>query len=76
MYIHVRIFPKSKEEKILEVKESHFEVYVKEEAKEGKANKRLLEIIRAYFPGAREIKIVSGHLNPSKLLSVNLEEED
>jgi len=75
MYIHVRIFPKSKEEKIEEVKESHFEVHVKAEAKEGKANKRLLEIIRERFPKAREIKIVSGHLNPSKLLSVNLEDE-
>jgi uncharacterized protein YggU (UPF0235/DUF167 family) len=69
MYIHVRIKTKQKEESIKQLSENKFEVSVKEEAKQNRANTRMLELLRDYFH-AKNIKIVSGHHSSSKLLSI------
>lgn len=72
MYIHVRVFPGSKKEEIIQKTDDHFEFKIKEKAERGEANKKVLDIVRQIFPNAREIKIINGHHSPSKLLSVNL----
>ncbi len=69
MYIHVRIKTKQKEENVKQLSENKFEVSVKEEAKQNRANARMIELLRDFFH-VKNIKIVSGHHSPSKLLSV------
>ena len=72
MYIHVRVFPKSKKEEFLEIKESYFEAYIKEEAKRGLANKRVIELIKEKYPESKRIRVINGHHNPNKLISVEI----
>ncbi|MEN9921274.1 MAG: hypothetical protein RLZZ517_252 [Candidatus Parcubacteria bacterium] len=69
MYIHIRIKTKQKVESIAQISETKFEVCVKEEAKQNRANTRMIELIKEYFK-TNKVKIVSGHHSPSKLLSV------
>lgn len=70
MYIHVRIKVKQKNELVHEISELRYEVSVKEEAKQNRANQRMIELLRDYFD-KQNIKIVSGHHSPSKLIAVD-----
>ena len=49
MLIKVKVFPDSKEEKIIKKGKDSFEVFTREKAKEGRANKRVKEILAEYF---------------------------
>lgn len=49
MFIKVKVHPSSKKEEILKKKEDSFEIFVKEKAKEGKANQKLFELLAEYF---------------------------
>lgn len=69
MYIHVRIKTKQKIELIEKVSETKYVVCVKEEAKQNRANTRMIEMIKDYC-NVSVVKIVSGHHSPSKLLSI------
>lgn len=69
MYIHIRIKTKQKIESITKLSDTKFEVSVKEEAKQNRANTRMIELVKEYFK-TNKVKIVSGHHSPSKLLSV------
>lgn len=69
MYIHIRIKTKQKNESIIKISDTKFEVSVKEEAKQNRANTRMIELVKEYFK-TNKVKIVSGHHSPSKLLSV------
>jgi uncharacterized protein YggU (UPF0235/DUF167 family) len=47
---------------------------VREKAKQNMANKRILEIVaREYKINPAQVRIISGHHSPSKLLSVDVE---
>ncbi len=70
MYIHVRIKIKQKIELVHQISETKYSVSVKEEAKQNRANKRMIELLQDYFKKPN-IKIVSGHHAPSKLISVD-----
>jgi uncharacterized protein YggU (UPF0235/DUF167 family) len=70
MYIKVRAIAHAKREIVTEESSDHFKISVKEPAERNLANKRILEIIKAEFPG-KEVKIISGHHSPSKLLAVD-----
>ena len=69
MYIHIRIKTKQKTESITQLSDTKFEVSVKEEAKQNRANTRMIELVKEHFK-SNKVKIVSGHHSPSKLLSV------
>lgn len=72
MYIKVRVTADSKKEKIEKIKEDHFNIWVKEEAKQNMANKRVLELIAATLGiNKNKLKIISGHHSPSKILSIS-----
>ncbi|MCB9805593.1 DUF167 domain-containing protein [Candidatus Nomurabacteria bacterium] len=75
MYIHIKVTTNSKKESVIEIDKDHFDISVKEPAERNRANDRVIEIIREKFPDAKQIKIVSGHHSPSKLLSVNLDDQ-
>jgi uncharacterized protein YggU (UPF0235/DUF167 family) len=69
MYIHVRIKTKQKIELIEKISETKYIVSVKEEARQNRANMRMIEMIKDYC-NVSTVKIVSGHHSPSKLLSI------
>lgn len=69
MYIKVNVIPDSKKEVISKISDDKFEMFIKEPAQDGLANKRVLEILRQYFPN-KSIKIVAGHHWPNKLFIV------
>ncbi|MBU1046653.1 DUF167 domain-containing protein [Patescibacteria group bacterium] len=72
MYIKAKVFPKSKKESIEKVKDFRFEIHIKEKAEKNMANKRVLELLVEYFKiRSKDIKIISGHHHPVKLLSIN-----
>ena len=71
MYIKVHVLPESSEESVTKKGEVVY-VAVKEKAKAGAANRRMLTLIRGYLGGGRKrITIVSGHHAPHKILSVD-----
>ena len=74
MYIKVRVVAGSKKEEVILEKPNYFKIFVREKAKQNMANKRILEIIaREYHVREADVRIVSGHHSPSKLLSVDVE---
>ena len=70
MYIKVRVKTKARKEEIIQENSDHFVVSIKEPAVRNMANKRILEIFRDTFPG-RNVRIISGHHHPSKMLAVD-----
>ncbi|MBU4536416.1 DUF167 domain-containing protein [Patescibacteria group bacterium] len=72
MYIKVKVFPKSKKESLEKIKDFRFEIRIKEKAEKNMANKRVLELLAEYFKiRVKDVKIISGHHHPVKLLSVD-----
>ncbi len=72
MYIKLRVKVDAKTEKFIKKSEDHFDVFVKEPAERGLANKRVIELVREYFKVYNsDIRIVSGHHSPGKIISIN-----
>ena len=70
MYIKVRVITEAKREEVIQESADHFKISIKEPAERNMANARILEIIRANYP-SKQVKIISGHHSPSKLLTVD-----
>lgn len=71
MYIHVKIFPKSKKEKIIKLKENTYKIYCKEKPKNNAVNRRILEILSIEFTtSTKNIHIISGHKRPQKMIHI------
>jgi len=73
MYIKVKIRAGAKEETIKKIRHDFYEISVKEKAERNNANKRILDIIRNIF-SCKNVRIVSGHHSPSKIINVENEE--
>lgn len=71
MYVKVHVIAESKTEQVHKEASDHFVVSVREPAKQGLANARVLELMRKHFGTAKRLYIVSGHLNPHKILSID-----
>jgi uncharacterized protein (TIGR00251 family) len=69
--IFVRVKPGAKVDKVEKVDETHYNVWVKSPAKEGKANESVIELLADFFnlPKSR-IKIISGHSSRNKVFEV------
>jgi len=75
MYVKVKVIVQAKKERIKLLKLNHYELSVKEPAERNLANQRICQIIaQIYQVSNKNIKIISGHHHPSKILSVNLPE--
>jgi len=72
MYIHVRAFPQAKKEKIEKVDEQNFHIFCREKAERNQVNDCILRLIADYFslPSPKQVRIVSGHRKPKKILSI------
>jgi uncharacterized protein YggU (UPF0235/DUF167 family) len=73
MYIKVKVTPDAKEDRVEKVANDLFHIAVRAPAEMNQANKRVVELLRAAIPGAKEIRLVSGHQSPSKIFGVELE---
>jgi uncharacterized protein len=72
--IRVYVTPNAKQARLVKVSKDYFEVWVDERAVDGRANKRLLEILSEHFkiPKSR-ITILRGRKTRNKTIQVNLE---
>lgn len=69
MYIKVRVTAGAKKEILKQESPDHFEVSVKEPAEQNRANRRVLSLFETHF-GIKDIRLISGHHSPSKILSI------
>ena len=74
MYIHAKVVAGAKEEKVEKKSDTQFLVWVKEEAEMKMANKRIIEIFKKMY-GTGKVRIINGHHSPSKLISVDIDED-
>lgn len=76
MKISVTAKPKSKKEFVKKIGELSYQVAVKEEAKEGKANKAIIESLSEYFKIPKSsIEIISGLASRQKVIEISLNEK-
>lgn len=73
MYIKVKVLASAKKEEIKKKNKDTYIISVKEPAERNLANHRICNIIASLFEvNVKNIRIISGHQNPSKILSINL----
>lgn len=73
MYIKVKVLTSAKKEEIIKKNKDTYIISVKEPAERNLANHRICNIIASLFEvNVKNIRIISGHQNPSKILSINL----
>jgi uncharacterized protein (TIGR00251 family) len=73
MYIKVKVQAGSKKEEIKKKNEDTYIISVKKPAERNLANQRVCEIMADIFNvSIKNIRIISGHQSPSKILSINL----
>jgi uncharacterized protein YggU (UPF0235/DUF167 family) len=76
MRIFVKLKPSAKEEKIEKIGKNHFLVSVKEPAKQGRANARLIKKLAEYFclPSSL-ILLRSGFSSREKVVEIRLDDK-
>ena len=71
MYIRVNVSAGAKREVLKKVKSDSFLIAVKEPAEQNRANNRVLELVGIHFGILpKQIRIISGHHSPGKILSI------
>lgn len=71
MYVKVRVYPGMKKERVTKTGQHAYELVVREPAERNLANERVREIIaREYGIAATQVRIVTGHRSPSKVLEL------
>ncbi|MEI6479115.1 MAG: DUF167 family protein [bacterium] len=71
MLIHAKVETESKKEEVLEKNKTSFVVKVKDEAKENKANNKVLLLLSRHFNIEKNrLRIITGHHSPSKILEI------
>ncbi len=69
--VTVKVKPNAKREEIKELSSNELEIAVKEPPQEGKANKRVIELVASYFNVPKSnVSIVRGEKSKSKILKV------
>ncbi|MDO8604578.1 MAG: DUF167 domain-containing protein [bacterium] len=76
MYIRVRVTAGAKKETFVQSAKDSFFVSVKEPALQNLANRRILELVALHFRiDSKQIRIISGHHSPGKILSIPGEDQ-
>ena len=71
MYIRVRVLADAKKESVKKLTKDSFAVAVKAPAEQNLANRRVLDLIAEHFNiTPKQIRIISGHHAPGKILSI------
>jgi len=72
MFIKVKVFPDSKKEEIIKKADDRFEIKVKEKAKNGLANKKVIEILSKYLNVPEEkLILVRGAKQRNKIFEIH-----
>lgn len=69
MYIKVRVKTEAKKEFFSKIKDDTFNISVKEEARNGWANEKVIEILKKEL-NKKNVRLISGHTSPSKIFSI------
>jgi hypothetical protein len=71
MFIKVKAFPQSREQKIIEKEEKFFEIYVREKPIQNQANQAVLKVLAEYFNIPKDnIKLVKGFQERNKIFLI------
>jgi uncharacterized protein (TIGR00251 family) len=71
MKIFVKAKPEAREEKIEKISDDHFAVFVKEPAKQGRANKAIIKKLAEYFGVfASQVILKSGFSSRNKIFEI------
>lgn len=71
MRFFIKTKPNAKEVRIKRIDETHFEVWVKEPPREGKANEAVLKAIAKYFRIQKSrLELVSGQTSKQKVVEI------
>lgn len=74
LYVKAAVVAGAKKEKIIQKSKDHFEIFVKEKAKNNLANKKVIELLALFFDiSSKKIRIINGHQHPHKLLVIDIE---
>lgn len=69
MKIYVKVHPKSKQEKIKRIDESHLEVWVRQAPDKGQANQAVVEAVADFLGVSKSsVRVVSGATSRNKVL--------
>ncbi len=72
MYIKVSVVPGAKKERVTNTGEHRYHIEVREPAARNLANKRVLELIaREYHVRTKDVRLISGHRSPTKVISLD-----
>lgn len=72
MYVKVKVQAGAKKEIITKKPKDTYLISVKPPAERNLANKRVCELMASYLGvSIRNVRIISGHQNPNKILSIN-----
>ena len=75
MFIKVKVFPKSKKEKIFKKTEDTFEISVKEKPIRGEATRAVRKVLSSYFKvPEKDIRLVRGFKTRNKIFEIRLED--
>ena len=73
MKLNIIVIPNVKTSKVIKIGENNYKIRVDAPAIEGKANKRLIEILAEYFKVPKySIKILKGFKNRNKTIEIDL----
>lgn len=73
IHFKIKAHPNSKREKVVEKSQDSFEVFVKEKAERGLANKAVIRVLSSYFKvSAGKLRLVKGARSQNKIFEVGL----
>ena len=72
MLFKVRVHPEAEERKVNRVSKDRIEVFIKEKAELGQANKAVCRALSAHFGLKGGVKILKGGKRENKIIEVNL----
>lgn len=71
MLIKVKVHPKSKKLKITKKSQDKFEIFIKEPANRGLANKAVSALLAKYFKISKnKIRLIRGHKQRNKIIDI------
>ena len=75
MYVKVNVTPGARQEIFTEKKPGYFDAKIKEKAERNMANDRVIELVAEFYKVSKnKVRIINGHQHPSKLLVVDVVE--
>lgn len=77
MFIKINVKTGAKKEIFKKLAEDRFEISIREKAEKGLANKRVIEMVRERLIqyNVKEVRLVSGHQSPHKIISVSFKDK-